>query len=487
MGLQTGSRLGPYEIVAPIGAGGMGEVYRARDTRLDRTVAIKVLPSQLAADPQFRERFDREARTISQLTHPHVCTLHDVGDHEGTAYLVMEYLEGETLAARIERGPLKLEDALRIAMEIVSALDAAHRAGVVHRDLKPANIMLVKSGAGSASAPQAKLLDFGLAKAGAAGPAGGLTMMPTTPAALTAQGTILGTFQYMAPEQIEGQDADARSDIWAFGCVLYEMLTGKRAFEAKTQATLIAAIVDRKPQAVSAVQPLAPPALDRVIAACLAKDPADRFQTAHDLLLQLRWIAEGGSAVTSTAAAPVAAVRRPRQRLAWTVAAVLGAGLLASSALAVRHLRETPAPVDPVQFTIGPPEKTTFFGRQLALSPDARQLAFVVTSQGVRQIFVRPLGGLVGRLLPGTEEALYPFWSADSRWLGFFAGGKLKKIQVSGGPAIVLCDAPSGRGGTWNEQNAIVFTPAESSGLMRVAAAGGEPTPVTRLAKGEAS
>jgi len=310
----------------------MGEVYRARDTRLDRTVAIKVLPQQLAVDPQFRERFDREARTISQLTHPHVCTLYDVGrlrvsdasasQGDEIDFLVMEYLEGETLAARIERGALKFDEALRIAMEIVSALDAAHRAGVVHRDLKPANVMLTKSSAGSASSPQAKLLDFGLAKAGASTVGGGLTMMPTTPAALTAQGTILGTFQYMAPEQIEGQEADARSDIWAFGCVLYEMLTGKRAFEAKTQATLIAAIVDRQPQPVSAVQPLTPLALDRVITACLAKDPADRLQTAHDLLLQLRWIAEGGSAVGAPAR-PAAAARRPRQRLAWAVAAVL--------------------------------------------------------------------------------------------------------------------------------------------------------------------
>jgi Tol biopolymer transport system component len=461
----------------------MGEVYRARDTRLDRTVAIKVLPQQLAADPQFRERFDREARTISQLTHPHVCTLYDVGDHEGTAFLVMEYLEGETLAARIERGALKLDEALRLAMEIVSALDAAHRAGVVHRDLKPANVMLTKSSAGSASSPQAKLLDFGLAKAGASTVAGGLTMLPTTPAALTAQGTILGTFQYMAPEQIEGQEADARSDIWAFGCVLYEMLTGKRAFEAKTQATLIAAIVDRQPQPVSAVQPLTPPALDRVVAACLAKDPADRLQTAHDLLLQLRWIAEGGSAVGVPV--PVAPVRRSHQRLAWTVAAVLGAGFLAASVVAVMHLRETPAPADPAQFTVAAPDKTTLAGRQLALSPDGRQLAVLVMSQGIRQIYVRPIGSLVGRLLQGSEEAVYPFWSADSRWLGFFAGGKLKKIQVSGGPAIVLCDAPNGRGGAWNHDNVILFAPTPGTPLMRVSAAGGEPAPVTTLETNE--
>ena len=344
----------------------MGEVYKARDTRLERAVAIKVLPEALAADPQFRERFEREARTISRLTHSNICTLYDVGEAEGTAFLVMEYLEGDTLAARLQKNPLKLDEALHIALEVASALNAAHRAGVVHRDLKPANVMLTKAGA--------KLLDFGLAKTGLAGGPGGASMMPTTPAALTAQGTILGTFQYMAPEQIEGQEADVRSDIWAFGCVLYEMLTGKRAFEAKSQATLIAAIFDRQPAPVSSVQPKTPPALDRVISACLAKDPADRFQTAHDLALQLRWITEGGSAVGVPA--PVAARRRSRERLAWTASALLGVGFLAASVVAVVHMRETPAPVDLVQFTIAAPDKTTF------CRPSARAVARRPSSRG---------------------------------------------------------------------------------------------------------
>src|SRR5215471_14862696 len=304
--LTAGTRLGPYEIVALLGAGGMGEVYKARDTRLDRTVAVKVLPEALARDPQFRDRFEREARSISQLAHPNICTLYDVGDTAGTAFLVMEYLEGETLASRIQKGPLDVGDAVRISIEVASALDVAHRAGIVHRDLKPANVMLTRSGA--------KLLDFGLAKSDVLSVAGSASILPTTPAALTAQGTILGTFQYMAPEQIDGQQADPRSDLWAFGCVLYEMLTGRHAFEGKSQATLIAAIVDRQPAPVSSLQPLTPPALDRVIAACLAKDPGDRFQTAHDLLLQLRWISEGGSGAAAPAA-PVADRRRSRERL----------------------------------------------------------------------------------------------------------------------------------------------------------------------------
>jgi eukaryotic-like serine/threonine-protein kinase len=266
MPLTSGARLGPYEIVGALGAGGMGEVYKARDTRLDRIVAVKVLPEALAADPQFRARFDLEARAISQLAHPNICMLHDVGQDHGTAFLVMEYLEGETLADRIARGPMPLADALPIATQIASALDRAHRAGIVHRDLKPGNIFLTKSGA--------KLLDFGLAKSAATIVSGTLSMAPTTPpGAITAQGAILGTFQYMAPEQIEGLEADARTDIFAFGAVLYEMLTGKRAFAGKSQATLIGSIMATHPGAVSALAAETPPIVDRLIRTCLAKDP----------------------------------------------------------------------------------------------------------------------------------------------------------------------------------------------------------------------
>ncbi|HEV8215993.1 MAG TPA: serine/threonine-protein kinase, partial [Gemmatimonadaceae bacterium] len=289
MPLVPGARLGPYEIVAPLGAGGMGEVYRARDTRLDRTVAIKVLTASLASDPGLRDRFDREARVISSLNHPHICSLFDVGHQDGVDFLVLEYLEGETVAERVAgRGRLDPDAALKVAIDICDALDKAHRSGVVHRDLKPANVMLTKAGA--------KLLDFGLAKRATPVVAtDGLSMLPTTPPNLTAQGTILGTFQYMAPEQIEGLEADARTDIFAFGALLFEMLTGRKAFEGKTRASLLGAILKDEASPVSRLQPVAPPALDRIIATCLAKDPDDRYQTARDLLRDLKWVAAGSS------------------------------------------------------------------------------------------------------------------------------------------------------------------------------------------------
>src|SRR5262245_40599141 len=314
MPLTHGARVGPYEILAPIGAGGMGEVYKARDTRLDRTVAVKILPEALAGDPQFRERFDREARTISQLDHPHICALYDVGEERGTAFLVMQYLEGVTLSDRLAKGPLPIGESLTIAIQIAGALDKAHHAGIVHRDLKPGNIMLTKAGA--------KLLDFGLAKAGGAAMTGAAaSMLATTPANLTAQGTILGTFQYMAPEQLEGKDADARTDIFAFGAVVYEILTGRKAFEGKSQASLIAAILDRDPPSISSLQPLTPPHLDHVVRRCLAKSPDERWQTASDLVQELRWAEHKPSDVA--AAEP----RRPRAipiGLAALVAAIVG-------------------------------------------------------------------------------------------------------------------------------------------------------------------
>src|ERR1700730_16519203 len=304
MAILPGRRLGPYEILSALGAGGMGEVYKARDIRLDRIVAIKVLREALSVDPQFRERFDREARSISQLDHPHICALHDVGEQDGTSYLVMQYLEGETLEARLKNGALPLDQALQTAIQIADALDNAHRAGIVHRDLKPGNIMLTKSGA--------KLLDFGLAKTGAPGAAAGLSMLPTTPPGLTAQGTILGTLQYMAPEQLEGHEADARTDIFAFGAVVYEMLTGRKAFEGKSQASLIGAILKDQPPALSTGQPLAPPALDRIVQTCLAKHPEDRWQTARDLMPELNWAADPATVLKN---APTAATTDHRMRI----------------------------------------------------------------------------------------------------------------------------------------------------------------------------
>jgi serine/threonine protein kinase len=374
--LSAGAKLGPYEILSSLGAGGMGEVYRARDMRLDRIVALKVLPEALAADQQFRDRFEREARTISQLSHPHICALYDVGHQDGTDFLVMEYLEGETLAERLnsarpsniesQDSGLPLDEALTIAIQIAGALDAAHRRSVVHRDLKPANIFLTRAGA--------KLLDFGLAKTGAVLASASGTMLATTPPNLTAQGTILGTFQYMAPEQIEGQDADARTDIFAFGVCLYEMTTGRNAFQGKTHASLMGSILKDQPPRVSTIQPVTPPALDRVVETCLAKNPDDRFQTAHDLLLQLRWIAEGGSAVGIPA--PVAAQRRNRERLAWASAAVLALALVGAGVVAITHSREEPPP--PARFVALPPEKVTSLDAA-AISPDGRRLVFVAT------------------------------------------------------------------------------------------------------------
>jgi serine/threonine protein kinase len=483
--LSAGTRFGPYEIVSAIGAGGMGEVYKARDTRLDRTVAIKVLPAMLALDSQFRERFEREAKSISSLNHPNICTLHDVGHHEGTEYLVMEFLDGESLAARLTRGALPLSEALRIGVEIAGALDKAHRQGIVHRDLKPGNVMLTKTGS--------KLLDFGLAKIGPSAVLSGaaqtalVTSIKPADASppLTVQGTILGTFQYMAPEQVEGDEVGARSDIFAFGSLLYEMFTGRKAFSGKSQASLLGAILKDDPPPVSQLQPLAPPALDYLVRTCLAKDPDARFQTAHDLLLQLKWIAEGGSA--AGVPAPVVAHRRNRERTAWIIAAALGVLCLGASAISVMHLGEAPPLVEPVQFQITSPEGSLFGGAvpQFAVSPDGRQLVYSATQQSASVLWIRPIGALVARPLPGTELASFPFWSADSRFIGFFAAGKLKKVQASGGPPVPLCDAPNGRGGTWNKDNVIVFAPSPSGPLHRISSAGGVSSVLTELAQGE--
>ena len=476
MTIAPGSRLGPYEILASVGAGGMGEVYKARDTRLDRTVAIKVLPSHLSSNAQMRERFEREAKTISSLSHPHICTLHDVGREDGTEYLVMEFLEGESLADRLVRGPLPTEQVLRYGIQIADALDKAHRQGVVHRDLKPGNVMLTKSGV--------KLVDFGLAKYAAAAPVtSSLSMLPTQAGMnLTQEGTILGTFQYMAPEQLEGKEADARSDLFAFGAVLYEMATGQKAFSGKSRASLIAAILDSEPPPISTIQPMTPPALDRVVKTCLAKDPDDRWQTAHDVMLQLKWIAEGGS--QAGVPAPVAARRVSRERMAWSVAAVFAAAVIALAAILFVRPRAIPRVV---RTSIVPPEKTTFRftgegAGPVAVSPDGLSIAFTATdSSGKSQLWVRPLDALAARALPATAGAIYPFWSPDSKFIGFFADAKLKKIEASGGPALTLCPAPDGRGGTWNREGVILFESHFREPLSRVAAAGGPVAPVTRL------
>jgi len=473
--LSAGTRLGPYEILAPLGAGGMGEVYKARDTRLERTVAVKVLPTHLSASPEVRQRFEREAKTISQLSHPHICALYDVGREGETEYLVMEYLEGETLADRLAKGPLPLEQTLRFGVQIADALDKAHRQGIVHRDLKPGNVMITKSGV--------KLLDFGLAKAIApASSPGSLTALPTQ-ANLTQEGTILGTFQYMAPEQLEGREADARTDIFAFGCVLYEMATGKKAFSGATHASLIGAILHTEPAPVSVVTPTSPPALDRVVKTCLAKDPEDRWQSAGDLTRELRWIGEGSSA-GEAAPSPITSRRAGRERV-WMAAALVSLTALAAVLLLRRTESRRPRgqPL-PARFEIAAPPGGAFVGRP-AVSPDGRFLVSVVDVGGPDRLWLRPLDAAAGRELPGTEgTTLGPFWSPDSRSVGFFADGKLKRIEVSGGTTRTLCDASQPLGGTWNRDGVILFSADAGSGLYKVSASGGERSVVVKPDKG---
>jgi Tol biopolymer transport system component/tRNA A-37 threonylcarbamoyl transferase component Bud32 len=469
MALAAGSRLGPYEIVEMIGAGGMGEVYKARDPRLERVVAVKVLPAHLSSSEEIRQRFEREAKAISQLSHPHVCALYDVGSHEGTEYLVMEYLEGETLADRLGKGPLPMEQVLRYGIEIADALDRAHRAGIVHRDLKPGNVMLTKGGV--------KLLDFGLAKLHAAVAQQALSdvsRLATEARAsqpMTEKGTVLGTFQYMAPEQLEGGEADARSDIFALGAVLYEMATGRKAFAGKSQASLIGSILRDDPPSVSEIAPMTPPAFNRVVKTCLAKDPEDRFQTAHDVKLQLAWVAEGGS--QAGLPAPVVARRKHREKLAWVVAGVLA---VAAAALAFGYVRRAPASPRTVRFEVGTPEEVTSIDAP-RLSPDGRFIAFnAVDSTGKTRIWLRPLNALLAQPLAGTDGTARPFWSPDSRFLGFFADGKLKKIEVTGGPAQKICDAPTGADGSWSPADVILFDGRSTDPIQRVAASGGSPT-----------
>ncbi len=447
----------------------MGDVWRARDTRLERDVAIKVLPETLAKDEQFRQRFEREARTVSQLNHPHICTLHDVGEEDGRHYLVLELLEGESLADRLARGPLPLHEVLRFGSQVAKALDAAHRSGITHRDLKPGNVMLTKSGA--------KLLDFGLAKGGSDAPAvvSNLTSLPTEARPLTEQGTILGTFQYMAPEQLEGEAADARTDIFALGALLYEMATGQRAFQGANKTTLIAAIVSSQPSPVSSVLATTPPALDHVIRRCLEKDPEDRWQSAQDVASELHWIGEAGSQAGSPVA--VTLKRKTRERLAWATAAI---GLLAAvgASIALWATREPPREV--MRFPVLLPEgQSLVFDAfpAVALSPDGRrQIAVVAGEDGRPQLAIKQIDQLDARLLPGTEHARAPFFSPDAEWVAFFTESGLYKIAVAGGPPVVVASGTFGqtRGGAWLADGTIVFTPRAAGGLQRVPENGGE-------------
>jgi len=467
MSLPAGTKLGPYEIQSPLGAGGMGEVYRARDTRLERTVAIKVLPNHLSSDPESKQRFEREARAISSLNHPHICALYDVGTQDGIDFLVMEYLEGRTLADRLQKGALPIEQALKIGIEVADALDKAHRRGIVHRDLKPANIMLTESGA--------KLMDFGLAKSTQGTFIVGATASNSTLSdRLTVEGVIVGTFQYTAPELLEGKDADARSDIFAFGAVLYEMATGKPAFTGKTFASVVAAILTSEPTPVTTLQPASPPELDRLIRTALAKNPDNRWQSVHDIGINL-------SGISATATPHAGLTRSP-----WWI----GAGLLTLATLGVGAFftlhRTNPNPAL-LRLTIAPPPNANFSSLEklLAISPDGRQIAFTaVDRSGQRSLWVRPLDTLEARALPGTDDADTPFWSPDSKLVGFFSHSKLKKVDPNGGQPEVICDAGADPGGaTWNREGVIVFAPNFEGVLYRVAASGGQPVAITEAYK----
>ena len=473
MPLTSGTKLGPYEIQSPLGAGGMGEVYRARDVRLDRSVAVKVLASHLSSSPELKQRMEREARAISSLNHPHICQLYDIGSQDGIDYLVMEFLEGETLAERLRKGALPLSEILKIGMAVAEALAVAHRHGIVHRDLKPGNVMLTKSGA--------KLMDFGLAKSAAAGAPGEASSAPLLSAArtmshaspvspLTIAGTMIGTIQYMSPEQIEGKEADARSDLFALGGVLYEMVTGARPFEGKSQISVASAILEKEPEPISALQPLTPPAFEHIVTACLAKNPDDRIQSAQDVALQLKWIAQSGTPVVN----PAKKERNNRKLLAWLIAGLLVLLLIAS--LFLRGSKGTESTTyfsAPLQFAV----------RDAAVSPNGHTVAIVGHRESERNnaLWIYEPGSQESTSVANTEGASFPFWSRDGQSIGFFADGKLKKLSLAGGPAQTLCDAQTGRGGAWNQDGVIIFTPSGhlGVGLYRISASGGTPTQIT--------
>ena len=394
----------------------MGEVYRALDTRLDRIVAVKILPPHLSDNSTLRHRFEQEAKAISSLNHPHICVLHDVGHQDGTDFLVMEYLEGETLAKLLEKGPLPLAQVLKYGVEIADALDKAHRQGIVHRDLKPGNIMLTKSGA--------KLLDFGLAKTAVPLTTGAtLTAAATHTTPVTQQGTIVGTFQYMSPEQIDGKELGSRSDIFSLGAVLYEMVTGQRAFQGRSQLSVASAILEKEPVPIGTIQPLTPPALDRAIRRCLAKDPEDRWQTARDLLLEFKWIAEGGSQAAMALTGTTKGIGTRWQRtLLWGFLSLL---LAAVTGLAIWNLKPSPPrPVSRTVITLPPGQKLAGLDQPaVALSPDGTQLAYVATQGGTQQLYVRAMDSLDATPIPGTEGAVNPFFSPDGQWQISTEGG----------------------------------------------------------------
>ena len=486
MALTSGTRLGPYEIQSPLGAGGMGEVYRAKDTRLDRIVAIKTLPNHLSDNPEFKQRFEREARTVSSLNHPHICHLYDVGSQDGTDFLVMEFLDGETLAERLRRGALPFAELLKIGMEVAEALEIAHRAGILHRDLKPGNIMLTKAGT--------KLMDFGLAKPGSLGATGSAsapllsaarTMSGPTPVSpLTTAGSIVGTIQYLSPEQIEGKEADLRSDIFAFGAVLYEMATGKRAFEGKSQISVASAILEKDPGPISAAKPLTPVAFDHLVAACLAKDREERFQSAHDVRLELK-------AISKSPLSPAVAPAPPSPTLGPRLLSVGGAVLFAMAVIIFYFSQRDNAPVLSVRAYIPPPPQTTFRASgfdagPVVVSPDGKTLAFsAVDDKGHTNLWLRALDAQQATMLPSTEDAASPFWSPDGHYLAFIADGKLKKVSISGGDAQTLADDVYSGSGDWSPDGVILFCKQNFGPISQIPASGGSTLAATRLSQDE--
>ena len=471
MQLDPGHRLGPYEIVAPLGAGGMGEVYRARDTRLNRTVAIKILPAAAARDQHHRSRFAREARAISALAHPHICTLYDVGSENGVDYLVMELLDGETLSDRLRHGPLPIEVVLRYGIDMADALEKAHNAGVIHRDLKPRNMMVTKSGV--------KLLDFGLADLRPS--RNGASHSATWNVAddpVTAEGTVVGTLDYMAPEQVEGQPADERTDIFALGNVLYRMAAGRAPFDGASQAAVARAILSEAPPPIRDRRPEVPRALERLIFDCLHKEPAERIQSAHDLKLHLLSIAE-------THAAPPEEKRQRRAWLPWTLAGVAIFGALI--AIAVSDIVRPEAPPALRRFTIELPDIPPAYdwsNQELAVSPDGTHVVVALDFEAGWRLYARSFASGELRALPGTENAFSPFFSPDGQWLGFTSEGKLKKMPLSGGPPITIAAAPRLRGAAWGVDGTIVFAPVSTGeGLKEVSADGGPVRTITTLDK----
>ena len=475
MTLAAGTHLGRYEIRSKIGAGGMGEVYQGRDTQLGRDVAVKVLPTTVSAEAERLRRFEQEACAASALNHPNILIVHDIGAHDGITYVVSELLEGETLRKRIAGTPLAQRRAIDYALQIASGLAAAHEKGIIHRDLKPENIFITNDG-------RVKILDFGLAKLTQLDGNQSQTDVPTRRVD-TDPGVVMGTVGYMSPEQVKGRPVDQRSDIFSFGAILYEMLSGRRAFHGESAAETMSAILREDPPDLSETNHNVSPALERLVQHCLEKNPEERFHSARDLAFALESLS--GSAATQTS--PMSAIGPPRMKRRELIVCIVAAvAVLTAVVFAIAYFRRAPAVVRSFRSFILPPEKSSFdfnarVGSGIAVSPDGRHLAFVAAVEGKQLLWIQSLGTASVQALGGTEGAMFPFWSADNRFVGFFAEQKLKKIDIAGGPPITLCDAPDGRGGTWNRDGVIVFAPTSTGVLYRMSASGGASTPVTKL------